>query len=309
MPEQERRGVIQLQVDMSCDEKCEQCERFFKCKSPVKLKIFDRRRMARARETMARIKYKVAICAGKGGVGKSSVTANLATAFAMRGKKVSILDQDLDGSCIPRMMGVLDQKLVMERKGIKPVEGLLGIQIVAMANILSEEDTNTWFHELRRNATEEFLAHVQYGERDYLFIDLPPGTSSDAVNMMEYIPDLSGMVVVTVPSAVSQGVARRAIIMAIEGGVEVMGIIENMSGYVCSKCDKIFYPMLLGGGERLAKELDVPFLGRIPLDPNISYSTDKGLPFVYTHPESPASKTMQSIVDYIEQAVEERGRR
>jgi len=303
MTQTEGKGVINLQVDFSCDEKCEMCERFFKCKSPQKLKIFDRRRMARAKQTMAKIKHKVAICAGKGGVGKSSVTSNLAVALAMRGRKVSVLDQDLDGSCIPRMMGVLDKKLIMERTGIKPVEGLLGIQIVAMANILAEEDTNTWYHELRRNATEEFLAHVHYGQRDYLLIDLPPGTSSDAVNLMQYISDLDGMIVVTAPSGVSEIVAKRAIIMALEGGVEVLGVVENMSGYVCPKCKNVFYPICRGGGERVAKELGVPFLGRIPLDPAISHASDVGLPVVYSHPESVAAQAILSIADQIEQTL------
>lgn len=304
MGEKEKSGVVQLQVDMSCDEKCEQCERFFKCQNPKKLEIFDRRRMARARATMAKIKYKIAVCAGKGGVGKSTMTTNIAAALAMKGKKVTILDQDLDGSCIPRMMGVEDKKLIMERKGIKPVEGILGIQVVGMANILAEDDVVTMFHEMRRNTTEEFLAHVQYGERDYLLIDLPPGTSSDAVNLMEYIPDLNGMIVVTVPAAVSQGVARRATLMALEGGVNVLGVIENMSGYVCPKCKGIFYPMLKGGGERLAKEMEVPFLGRVPFDPSVSSTTDAGTPLVYTHPESPAAKIMMEIAEKIKASVE-----
>jgi len=252
---------------------------------------------------MSQIKYKIAVLSGKGGVGKSLVTANMATALAMRGRTVSVLDQDLDGSCIPRMMGVLGQKLVMERKGIKPVEGLLGIQIVAMANILAEEDTNTWYHELRRNATEEFLAHVQYGKRDYLLIDLPPGTSSDAINLMEYIPDLDGMVMVTNPTNVSQIVAKRATVMAIEAGVNVLGVIENMSGYVCPKCKGVFYPLMKGGGEKLAEMLDVPFLGRIPMEPEVSYSSDVGVPFVYANPESPASKALIAIVDKVEEAL------
>lgn len=304
MADQDKKGVVQLQVDMSCDEKCEQCERFFKCKNPKKLEIFNRRRMARARTAMAKIKYKIAVCAGKGGVGKSTVTTNLAAGLAMRGRKVTILDQDLDGSCIPRMMGVEDKKLVMGRKGIKPVEGILGIEVVGMANILSEDETVTMFHEMRRNTTEEFLAHVQYGERDYLLIDLPPGTSSDAVNLMEYIPDLDGMVIVTVPAMVSQGVARRATLMAMEGGVNVLGVVENMSGYVCPKCGDIFYPMLKGGGDRLAAEMEVPFLGRIPFDPSMSRSTDSGKPLVYTHPESPASKIVEEIVEGVASQIE-----
>jgi len=299
----EQRKIVKFQVDLECDEKCEMCERFFKCNSPKKLEIFDRRRMSKVRETMKRIKHKIAICAGKGGVGKSTLSVNIATALAMKGQKVTILDQDLDGSCIPRMMGVLDKKLIMEKKGMRPVEGILGIQVVALANIQEEKDTTTWYHELRRNATEEFLAHVQYGDRDYLIIDLPPGTSSDAVNLMQYIPDLDGMVVVTVPSGVSQTVARRAGLMAMEGGVKVVGIIENMSGYMCSNCKKINYPMLVGGGEELAKELEVPFLGRIPLDPRVSSSTDTGAPYVYEYPESPIAKAIFSVVENIEKSV------
>jgi len=134
-------------------------------------------------------------------------------------------------------------------------------------------------------------------------IDLPPGTSSDAVNLMQYIADLDGMVVVTNPSGVSQVVAKRAIIMAVEGGVEVLGIIENMSGYVCPKCEKVCYPMLHGGGEELAKELDVLFLGRVPLDPSISNSSDIGAPVVYSHPNSVVAEVINAIADQIEQKV------
>ena len=305
--EEERRGIVALNVELSCDFMCENCERFFKCKSPEKLKIFDRRRMGRVRQTMARIKHKIAVCAGKGGVGKSMVTANLATALAMRDNKIGILDHDFDGSCIPRMMGVLGKKLIMGRKGIIPVEGLLGIKIIAMGLILAEEDTNTWYHELRRNATEEFLAHVQYGEdRDYLLIDLPPGTSSDAVNIMQYIPDLDGMIIVTNPTRVSQIVAKRALLMALEAGVTILGVIENMSGYICPKCGANTNVLKKGGGETLAKEFDVPFLGRIPLDPAVSYSSDVGKPYVYEHPESPASKAVFLIADQIEEMVGEK---
>jgi ATP-binding protein involved in chromosome partitioning len=301
--EEERRGLITVNVDLSCDGKCESCERFFKCKSPQKLEIFGRRRMSRVRDTMAKIKHQIAVCAGKGGVGKSTVTVNLAVALAMRGRKVSILDQDFDGSCIPRMIGVSDQKLRMLARGIVPAKGLLDIKVVAMALILAEEDINTWYHELRRNATEEFLAHVDYGSCDYLLIDLPPGTSSDAMNIMEYIPNLDGMIMVTNPSAVSQIVAKRATVMALEAGVKVFGVIENMSGFICPKCGNVSQVLRFGGGEKLSQECEVPLLGRIPLDPQVSYSTDVGKPYVYEYPENPISKAYFSMVDKIEEMV------
>ena len=294
-----RKGVKELQVDMNCDMHCETCERFFKCKNPEKLKIFERRRMARVLKVMEKINYKIAICAGKGGVGKSMCTTQFATVLAQAGNKTAILDQDLDGPCIPKMLGLTDRKLVMGDHGLIPVEGIFGLKVVSLGFIATDEEIVNWFQEKRRNATEEFLSHVDYGELDYLLIDLPPGTSSDAMNIMEYIPDLDGMVVVTNSTNISQGVARRATVMAIEAGVNVLGIVENMSGIVCPYCGKIDYPMQKGGGEKLADELDVPFLGRIPLDPANSKANDEGVPFVVSNPDSPASKAVRSIVDNI----------
>lgn len=294
-----KKGVKELQLDMSCSLHCEACEKFFKCKSPEKLKIFERRRMSRVLKVMSRIKHKVAICAGKGGVGKSLFTTNFSAILAQRGNKVAVLDQDLDGPCIPKMLGLTKEKMVMGDNGIVPVTGIYGMKVVSLGFVATETEIVNWFQEKRRNATEEFLSHVDYGELDYLNIDLPPGTSSDAVNLMEYIPDLDGMVVVTNPTQISQIVARRATIMAIEAGVNVLGIVENMSGFVCPKCGKEVDVMEKGGGKLLAEELDVPFLGYIPLDPRTSESSDKGIPYVVMYPESPASKATIAITDRI----------
>lgn len=294
-----RRGVRELQVDMSCSMRCESCEKFFVCKNSEKLKIFERRRMARVLSVMKKIDRKVAVCAGKGGVGKSMFTTQFSTTLASRGSKVAILDQDLDGPCIPKMLGVTDKKIVVGDYGLVPVEAIFGMKIVSLGFMATDKQIVNWFQEKRRNATEEFLSHVDYGTLDYLVIDLPPGTSSDAVNLMEYIPDLDGMVVVTNSTNISQGVARRATIMALEAGVNVLGIVENMSGFVCPHCGKVEYPMQAGGGERLADELDVPFLGRIPLDPKNSECDDRGVPFVVANPDSPASQAVRDISDRI----------
>jgi ATP-binding protein involved in chromosome partitioning len=303
-PEKMKKGIRELQVDMSCSFHCEACEKFFKCKSPEKLKIFERRRMARVMKVMSRIKHKVAICAGKGGVGKSMFTVNFAAILAQRGNSVAVLDQDLDGPCIPKMLGLTDKKMTMGDYGIEPVEGLYGMKVVSLGFVTTDVDIVNWFQEKRRNATEEFLSHVDYGDLDYLVIDLPPGTSSDAVNLMEYIPDLDGMVVVTNPTRISQGVARRATIMAIEAGVNILGIIENMSGFVCPQCGREVDVMEQGGGKMLAEELDVPYLGHIPLDPRASSCSDKGVPYVVEHPDSPASTTTVAAAELMLENIE-----
>lgn len=295
------REILAINVDMSCTLRCENCERFFDCRSPAKMEIYQRRRMAKARESMTSIKHKVAVVGGKGGVGKSIITVNLAMALAMRGRKVSILDQDFDGATVPKMLGVAGRRLKIGDDGIIPVEGFMGIHVVSMGSILANEEVLTWFHDMRRSATEEFVCHVNYGERDYLLVDMPPGTSSDAVNLMEYVPDLAGAVVVTIPSEVSQNVARKAAILCRKAGVRIFGIIENMSGFVCPTCGDRVDILRVGGGEKLAQEMDIPFLGRIPLDPRLSECSDEGQPFVHKYPDSPAAVDLNKVVDKIEE--------
>ena len=304
MPEQPEVEIMAINVDLSCDGHCESCEKFFECENPKKWDMFKRRRMGVAREKMSKIQHKIAIVGGKGGVGKSITTTNLGMALALKGKRVSILDQDFDGASIPKMLGLMGKRLTLSERGIEPVEGYMGIQVISTGLILADEEVLTWFHDMRRNATEEFISHVNYGERDYLLIDLPPGTSSDSVNMMQYIPDLDGAVVVTIPSEVSQNVAKKACLLCIKAGVKIFGVIENMSGYVCPNCGAVVDILRRGGGEKLAKELDVPFFGRIPLDPRLSESCDRGEPFVKLYPDSPATKAMLKVVEAMEEAIE-----
>ncbi len=294
------QDILAINVDMSCSRRCESCEKFFDCLSPARMEIYKRRRMTQARDAMTNIRHKIAVVGGKGGVGKSIITANMAVALAMRGHKVSVLDQDFDGPTIPKMLGVENSKLKIGDDGIVPVEGFLGVQVVSMGFLLASEEVLTWFHDMRRSATEEFVCHVNYGRRDFLLVDMPPGTSSDAMNLMEYIPDLAGAVVVTIPSGVSQNVARKATLLCRKAGVPVFGVIENMSGYVCPKCGEAVNILRTGGGEKLAKEMDVPFLGRIPLDPRLSECSDEGMPFVYKFPDSQAARDLMRVVGQIE---------
>jgi len=305
MNEQKADGkeVLKLNVDFECDLKCESCEKFFECDNPERMKIYNRRRMSMAKKTMAKIKHKVAVVGGKGGTGKSTTSTNLAMALAMMGYKVSVLDQDLDGSSIPKMLGIMDKKMQIGPKGIVPVKALNGLEVISMGFVQEGDEVITMFHDMRRGTTEEFLAHVDYGERDYLIIDLPPGTSSDSVNLLQYIPELDGVVVVTVPPRVSQLAARKATLLAQKAGADVLGIVENMSGYICPHCGENFDIMLSGGGKTLAEDTGVPFLGRIPLHPELSEACDSGIPYVFKYPDNPASKIVMGIAKKIDEKV------
>jgi ATP-binding protein involved in chromosome partitioning len=308
MSEKHAAGLRELQalnVSMSCDLDCERCERFFDCKAPQKQEIYKRGRMEKARRNMERVRFKIAVVGGKGGVGKSTLTANLACALA-GDSLVSVLDQDFDGPTIPRMLGVVDKKMQVSEKGILPVEGILGIQVVSTGCVLGSDEVLTWFHDMRRGATEEFLANVDYGERDYLLIDLPPGTSSDSVNLMQFIPELTGAIIITIPSDVSQVVARKAAFLCRKAGVPILGVIENMSGFVCPDCESVVNIFRKGGGEKLAQTLSVPFLGNIPLDAKLSDAADAGRPYVVDYPESPGSQTLQRVATYLRETLEKK---
>ena len=291
--------LIAINVDLSCSLECEFCEKFFDCNNPSRLSIYERRRMARAREVMSGIKYKIAVIGGKGGVGKSFITTSLSTALALNGYRVTILDQDFDGPSIPKMLGLTSKKLKLSEGGIIPVEGELGIQVVSTGLIFASQEVLTWFHDMRRNTTEEFLADVLYGERDFLLIDMPPGTSSDAVNLLEYIPDISGAIIVTIPSEVSQIVARKAALLCQKAKVKIFGVIENMSGFVCPDCGRQVDILQSGGGEQLARELGVPLLAKIPLVPQAGACSDQGRLYLVENRSSMVSQSVFKAVETI----------
>lgn len=282
--------------DMKCDFLCEQCERFFDCERPEKERVYSRRRMSNARRALQNIGYKILVAGGKGGVGKSTCSANLAMVLAMMGYRVTILDQDLDGSSIPKMLGVTEKRMKIGENGLIPVEAAMGLQVVAVANLKEASEAVVWFHDMRRNASEEFICHTDYGQRDFLIVDLPPGTSSEAVSTVQLIPDADGYVIVTAASRVSQATARKALLFAKKADKRILGVIENMSGYVCEQCGTPDELLPLGGGFDLAREQDVPFLGRIPLDPSLARSCDEGRPLVESLRESVTARIIERIL-------------
>ena len=237
----------------------------------------------------------VAIVSGKGGVGKSSITANLAGAFALAGARVGVLDADLNGPSMATMLGVRGRTLTVSAGGVEPPSGALGIGVMSMDLLLagdatpltwdapSQAEAHTWRGTMEANALREFLADTAWGALDVLLIDLPPGTDRLAT-ITGLVPALAGTVIVTIPSDVSRLIVRKSITVA--PPAPVLGVIENMVGAFPGP-----------GAEGLARESGVPFLGQVPFDPALAASADRGEPYVAASPDTPAARALTSIAD------------
>ncbi len=256
---------------------------------------------------MGKIKHKVAVISGKGGVGKSTVTVNLAAAFAKSGHTVGILDADIHGPSVPRLLGLTGQEVKIGPPGAFPVSGPLGMKVISIDFFLPEERAPTiWRGPLKMRAIRQLLTDVVWGELDVLFIDLPPGTGDEVLSIAQLLPDIDGVVIVTMPGELSHAVVKKAITFTERMHMPVVGVVENMSGYICPSCGEKVEIFQKGGGEKMAKEAGVPFLGKVPIDPKVSASSDKGAPFVINYPDSPASKAFMEIVDKVEEYLKTR---
>jgi ATP-binding protein involved in chromosome partitioning len=261
---------------------------------------------ARLASRMASIRATVAVVSGKGGVGKSSVTANLAAALTARGLAVGVLDADLNGPSLGKMLGVRGQALRVEADGVRPAVSAEGIRVLSMDLLLPGDDTpvvwdaptqadaHTWRGSMEGTALREFLTDTAWGTLDLLLLDLPPGAER-LPTLLDLLPGLTGAVVVTIPSAVSHLVVRRALTLARERGARLLGLIENMAGYVCPTCGALG-PLFDGpGGEVTAAQHGLPFLGRVPFDPRLAAAADRGRPFVLDHGDSPTGRALGEI--------------
>ncbi|MDP2662587.1 MAG: P-loop NTPase [Dehalococcoidia bacterium] len=298
------KNIQSFNVNLSCvidpatrKIACERCEKFFDCANEDKWKIYGGGRLSQAREKMASIKYKLAIVGGKGGVGKTALATNLGAELARRGYSVAILDLDFDGSNVPRMMGVAGERLKRGPNGIQPVSSDSGVAVVSLGNVVGTDQIVTWYTESRRQATEELVLNVDYGDRDFLIVDLPPGTSAATVNMMICIPDLTGAVLVTVPSEVSQDVALRASNICSRAGVAALGVVENMSAHHCPHCGHETLLFAQGGGEHLSRTTNSPLLGKVPIDGKLALACEEGVPVVLSHRDAPSAVALRAIVD------------
>ncbi len=240
------------------------------------------------------VKSMLAVASGKGGVGKSTVATNLAIALAMENKKVGLMDSDIYGPSVPIMMGAEEDK-----PGVSPNEKLIpiekfGIRMMSMGFLVDKNAALIWRGPIVQKAVTQFLRDVDWGELDVLVIDLPPGTGDAQLTLVQRTP-ITGAVIVTTPQEVALMDARRGYHMFKKVNTRVFGIIENMSYYKCKKCGEKAYIFGKGGGSRAAKELGIPFLGEIPIDPEVTETGDEGIPIVVKSPESEVAQAFRQI--------------
>lgn len=253
------------------------------------------------KDAMGKIKHKIAIISGKGGVGKSTVTVNLATAFAMQGKRVGVLDADIHGPSVPRLLGLEGHQARTSPLGVFPVDGPLGMKVMSIDFFLPEQAPTIWRGPLKMRAIRQFLSDVDWGELDFLFIDLPPGTGDEPLSIAQLLPDIDGVVIVTMPSELSSSIVKKAITFAQRLNMPIIGVVENMSGFVCPHCNEKIEIFQSGGGKKMAQEMEVAFLGSIPIDPKVGVDSDKGTPFVLSHKDSAATKAFREIVKNVDE--------
>ncbi len=254
---------------------------------------------------MKDVKYVLVVMSGKGGVGKTTVAVNLATSFALNALRIGVLDADIHGPNTPKMLGIKNYVPSVGESGIIPALGPLNMKVMSMAFLLPDPDTPViWRGPLKMGAIKQFITDVNWGELDYLIVDLPPGTGDEPLSILQLIPNITGVIIVTTPQEVALLDVRKSITMVKEMHVPVLGIIENMSGYVCPKCGHVEKIFGEGGGMKAANDMGVPFLGSIPIDPSITIDGDKGLPFVVQSSKSKAAEAFREITDKIRKKIE-----
>jgi ATP-binding protein involved in chromosome partitioning len=245
------------------------------------------------RQAIPGIRNIIAVGAGKGGVGKSTTAVNLALALRATGARVGLMDTDVYGPNVPQMLGIHEQPEVSEDKKMIPPEGH-GLKAISMGMLIPPDQPVIWRGPMLHGAVQQFMRDVAWGELDYLVVDLPPGTGDVALSMAQSVP-MAGAVLVTTPQDVSVSDVRKAVGMFRQLNIPVLGVMENMSGFVCGHCGERTEIFGEGGGERLAKDMGIPFLGAVPIDARVRSGGDEGKPILVAYPESPAAAALRAV--------------
>ncbi len=255
-------------------------------------------------EALQYVKYKIAILSGKGGVGKTATTVNLAAALQKSGFKVGVFDADLHGPSVPTMLGIKKQTRLNGAFWLDPVKTESGIKALSVALFWPGDMTPVmWRGQTKSRTIRQLLSAAKWGGLDFLLVDLPPGTGDEPIAILKSIPDLDGVIIVTTPQEVSTLVCSKAINASLTLGAKVLGLIENMSHYTCRCCGDVVHLFGQDKGRGLANMMDVPFLGSIPIDPLFSHAADTGVPVVDLHPESVTAKAFVQIAEGLARAL------
>ncbi len=249
------------------------------------------------RQRVRQIKHTILVLSGKGGVGKSTVAVNLAVSLARLGKTVGLLDIDIHGPSIPRVLNMEGAPLREDGEFILPVEVSENLKVMSIGFLLHDRDEAViWRGPRKYNLIKQFLKDVNWGNLDFLIIDSPPGTGDEPLSIVQLLENADGAVIVTTPQEMALSDVRKGVNFCRELHLPIVGVVENMSGFVCPKCGEITEIFKAGGGEEMAKKMNVPFLGRIPLDPKIVDACDSGQPYMQNYPESETAKAFDKAM-------------
>jgi ATP-binding protein involved in chromosome partitioning len=281
--------------DTTCKEDCATCPSAHQQSSPKGL----------PQKAKIDVKHVILVLSGKGGVGKSTVSVNLAFALANHGKNVGLLDLDFHGPNIPKMLGIENQRPALLPHAIEPVHVAGNLGVMSMAFLLPDTSTPVvWRGPMKMGAIRQFLTDVNWGSLDYLVVDLPPGTGDEALTIAQLAPNVRGAVIVTTPQDVAVMDAIKAAKFIEQLDIPVLGVIENMSGMICPHCHQEIDLFSKGGGKKAAEDLGVPYLGGIPLDPEMVKAGDEGKPFIMQHTGSPTWKAVDAVMENLIHIVE-----
>lgn len=248
---------------------------------------------------LSRIRHRIVVLSGKGGVGKSTIAVNLAVALSKSGKRVGLLDVDIHGPSVPTMLGLEGQVIREYADGLVPVDRK-GVKVMSLGFLLRDrDDAVIWRGPMKMKVIKQFLTDVAWGDLDYLIIDSPPGTGDEPLSVCQLINRLDGAIIVTTPQKVAAVDVRKSITFCRQLQVPVIGVIENMSGFACPKCGEVTPILRSGGGRQISEDMGVPFLGSIPMDPDVVEAGDGGTVYVESNDSTPAAKAMAEIVESV----------
>ena len=256
--------------------------------------------------TLKKFKHKIVVLSGKGGVGKSTVAANLAISLGLNGFKTGLLDIDFHGPSIPKLLGLEKNEVQSGESGIIPVSYGNNLKVMSLGMLLQgQDDAVIWRGPMKMGAIKQLIKDVNWGELDYFIIDSPPGTGDEPLSVVQLIKDITGAIVVTTPQDIAVADVRRSVNFCEKVKLPVLGVIENMSGFICPHCGNKVDIFKSGGGQTMAEEMSVNFLGHIPLEPDIVKASDEGRPYIYFYNKSEAAKTFENVINNLLKTLDE----